>query len=60
MRDIEGYKTFSGTMRITPINAKFKPFELYGDWVYNPETECWYGDGQSFPVEICAIIKEDE
>ena len=46
---------FTGTMQISPIN---KPsFMLDADWTYNPEYKCWYGDGRSFPEEICSIIE---
>lgn len=53
---IEGYKVFTGTMRITP-KAAVPAFELRGDWLYKPETGCWYGLGSSFAEEICKIVE---
>lgn len=44
---------FTGKMLITPINRS--PFEVEADWAYNPETKCWYGNGSSYPAEICRI-----
>lgn len=55
----EGYKAFRGTMIIVPVAKHIKPFEIYGDWIYDPNTDCWYGDGSSYPQEICKIGKED-
>lgn len=53
---VEGYKAFRGTMRIVP-KAKVPSFELTGDWLYKPETKCWYGKGSSFPEDICTIME---
>lgn len=53
---VEGYKAFNGTMRITP-KAAVPAFELTGDWLYKPETGCWYGKGSSFPEDICTIVE---
>lgn len=54
--NVEGYKVFTGTMRITP-KAAVPAFELRGDWLYKPETGCWYGLGSSFADEICTIVE---
>ena len=59
MIKVEGYKAFRGVMKIIPKCESISPFELEGDWFYKPDTKCWYGKGQSFPEEICEIIKED-
>lgn len=53
---VEGYKAFRGTMRITP-KASVLAFELTGDWLYKPETGCWYGKGSSFAEDICTILE---
>lgn len=53
---VEGYKAFRGTMRITP-KAAVPAFELHGDWLYKPDTGCWYGKGSSFPEDICTIME---
>ena len=54
--NVEGYKAFRGTMRIRP-KASVPAFNLYGDWLYKPETGCWYGLGSSFADEICSIVE---
>lgn len=59
MINVDGYKAFNGTMQIIPICEEIKPFELTGDWLYKPDTGCWYGKGTSFPSEMCKIIEEN-
>lgn len=54
---VEGYKAFRGTMKIRPKTASVPSFELSGDWLYKPETGCWYGKGRSFPEDICTIME---
>ena len=54
----DGFKAFSGVMKIAPVNGK-DAFFLEGDWVYRPECRCWYGCGRSFGENICTIYKED-
>ena len=58
MIKVEGYKVFRGVMKITPKTAKVKPFELEGDWLYKPDTDCWYGKGSSFSNDICEIVRD--
>lgn len=53
---VEGYKAFRGTMRITP-KSDIQAYDLHGDWLYKPDTKCWYGKGRSFPVEVCTIME---
>lgn len=53
---VEGFKAFRGTMRITP-KAAVPAYDLHGDWLYKPETKCWYGKGSSFPEDICTIME---
>ena len=55
---VEGYKAFRGTMRISPRGSE--PYELCGNWLYKPETGCWYGNGRSFPKEVCTILERKE
>lgn len=57
MIEIEGYKAFHGTMRITP-KCSVPPFELTGNWLYKPEYKCWYGCGRSFGADICEVVRE--
>jgi hypothetical protein len=54
MIKVEGYKAFHGDMKITPKNALYRPFYICDkDWLYKPDTGCWYGNGSSYPAEIC-------
>lgn len=57
MIEVEGYKAFRGTLRISPKSPEIKPFDLEGDWLFKPETNCWYGQGCSFSAEICEVWK---
>ena len=59
MINVEGYKAFHGTMRITPAPLSgIPPFEVYGDWLYKPDTDCWYGCGRSFPSRLCTVADD--
>ena len=58
---VEGYKAFRGKMKITPFSVTDQgppPFILEGDWLYKPETDCWYGCGRSFCAGICTPVTE--
>ena len=60
MIKVEGYKAFHGSMNITPKTKVIEPFCICNkDWLYRPDTDCWYGDGKSFPSEICEPIEEN-
>jgi hypothetical protein len=60
MIKVEGYKAFHGDMMITPKNGLYSAFYICDkDWLYKPESDCWYADGRSFPAEICSIVRED-
>lgn len=59
MIQVEGYKAFHGTMRITPKIAQVAPFDITGDWLYKPACNCWYGCGKSFSADICEVVKDD-
>jgi hypothetical protein len=52
---VEGYRAFTGWMRISWPNKAAQ--EMRGDWLYRPDTDCWYGKGQSFPAAICSILE---
>ena len=58
MIEVEGFKAFKGIMKITPKCDGVKSFELDGSWLFKPDTQCWYGQGSSFPKDICEIVKE--
>lgn len=52
---VEGYKAFTGWMR---IEWGFAPTERHrGDWLYRPDTDCWYCKGQSYPAKYCTILE---
>lgn len=55
----EGYKMFRGTMRIVPKSCQFNPFEVRADWLYKPDTHCWYGKGFSYVEDICEIVEDE-
>lgn len=60
MIKVEGYKAFHGTMRIVPKNMNVEPMIINDtDWLYKPDTKCWYGDGRSFAEEICEIVEDE-
>ena len=59
MIQVEGYKAFRGKMQITPKAPGVAPFILEGDWLYRPDTGCWYGCGRSFCTEICEPIETE-
>ena len=56
---VEGYKAFRGTMQVTPGNPEYPPYTLTGDWLYKPDTDCWYCKGQSFPAFTCEPIEAE-
>ena len=57
---VEGYKAFHGDMKIVPKNGMYSPYYICDkDWLYKPEYDCWYGDGRSFPADVCEIIDEN-
>ena len=66
MIQVDGYKAFRGTMRITPYNKNNEPFEVHGDWLYKPEYGCWYGHVEqygpfvsSFGEKICKVVEDE-
>ena len=58
MIKVEGYKAFRGTMLIIPKNNNIPPMEITADWLYKPDTGCWYGAGKSFVADICTVITD--
>ena len=59
MIKVEGYKAFHGIMRIVPKTDRIKPFEIEADWLFKPDTCCWYGSGRSFGEDVCEIVCEN-
>lgn len=58
MIEVEGYKAFYGVLRVVPKSNNISPFELVGDFLYNPEFDSWYHNGYSYCAEICEIIND--
>ena len=61
MIKVEGYKAFHGDMKIIPTEqAIFREpwFICDKDWLYKPETDCWYGDGRSISAKICEPVEK--
>ena len=52
----EGYKAFNGILRVKPVNKE--SYRVMGEFIYKPETDCWYGKGRSFPAEICSVEED--
>lgn len=63
MIEVDGYKAFHGTLRVTPVNGN-EPYTLTGDCLYEPEHDCWYVQVpgmwcQSIPADICEVVEDD-
>ena len=59
MIEVEGYKAFRGEMRVSPLSNFRVPFTLDGDFLYKPDTGCWYHDGHSYGDRICCVLRDD-
>ena len=53
---VNGYLAFRGTMKIRFEKGK-PPEEIYGDWLYRPDTDKWYWKDRSFPKAVCTIVE---
>ena len=59
MIKVEGYKAFHGDMKIVPKSILYRPFYICDkDWLYKPDTDCWYGGGSSYVAHICEPIEK--
>ena len=54
----EGYKMFKGSMKIVPLTP-MKEYVVAGTWLYKPDYNCWYCNGNSYPAEVCKILTDD-
>ena len=52
----EGYQMFRGTMQVS-YQGTAQAEDITGDWLYRPDTDCWYCRGRSYPAEICEIVE---
>lgn len=58
MIEVEGYKAFRGKIKVTPRCDSVPAFELEGEFLYKPDTQCWYGNGSSFAERIVEILED--
>jgi hypothetical protein len=59
MLECEGYKMFSGFATFTPASDRFPKRVIWGTWLYKPEYDCWYVNGESFPAAFVSEFAED-
>lgn len=54
---VEGYKAFHGSMK---IEHRLRGPEIIEDkdWLYKPDTDCWYGAGRSFHDDFCTPMED--
>lgn len=52
---VDGYRMFIGTMRILNPEDGSKE-EVTGEWLYRPDTGCWYCDGRTYTWSMCTIV----
>lgn len=57
MIKVEGYKAFHGSMK---IEHRLRGPEIIEDkdWLYKPDTDCWYGAGRSFHDDFCTPMED--
>lgn len=59
MTKVKEYKAFHGVMRITPKTKIIPVAHIEADWIYDPNTACWYGNKAEYPAEICTVVRDD-
>ena len=62
MIEVEGFKAFRGWMAIVKADSYIShegkaSDHIYGEWLYKPDTHCWYCDGKSYPEECCKVLE---
>ena len=60
MIKVEGYKAFRGVMKIVPKRLGWDSYEVEGEWLYKPDTDCWYNGGSSYPASICEVARDED
>ena len=55
----QGYKAFKGTMIITLNDTEHCTFTVYGDWLYNPLTKCWYCGEKGYQEDMCQPLEDN-
>lgn len=56
MIEVEGFKAFRGSMRIT-FDRGNSADVIRGEWLYKPDTKCWYSGGISYPAKCCTVLE---
>ena len=51
MIEVEGFKAFRGKMLVYGCEV------VYGDWLYKPDTGCWYHGGSSYMERSCKVLE---
>lgn len=55
---VEGYKAFHGKMKVCVRgNVCWHEMVITGDWLYRPDTDCWYNGGSSYPADFCIVLE---
>ena len=60
MIEVEGFKAFRGSMEIWirfHMLIDGKPRIISGEWLYRPDTDCWYCNGVSYPARCCKVLE---
>ena len=52
---VEGYIYFHGVVLVKACAVDMPPAQVFGDWLYKPDTDCWYCGGHSYPASICRL-----
>jgi hypothetical protein len=53
MIEVDGFRAFRGMMRVYAVVGDL---DVYGDWLYRPDTDCWYCGGKSYPSAACVVL----
>ena len=56
---VNGHRAFRGWMEVwlSAPCGRIGKSEIYGDWLYEPDTDCWYCDDLQFPAKNCIILE---
>ena len=60
MIEVEGFKAFRGVMNVRRQRISGSGWtwqRIRGEWLYKPDTNCWYCRGRSFPAECCEVLE---
>jgi hypothetical protein len=62
MVEVEGFKAFRGVMMVQILydaenDDILTDVPVFGEWLYRPDTNCWYSKGASYPAEFCSVME---